>query len=165
MAYAKEVEGKYLNSDCVENAIKYICNPYKTPSGYIGGLSVIPTSPEDIIMQFKAVKEIFHKEDGKQIRHFIVSFSPYQQLVQEKLFEMAMMIAGYYAEKYQIVFAIHEDRIYQHIHFIMNTVSFRDGKKHDFDRADYFGFMNHIAIVTNLSCLNIIEMIEAFEID
>lgn len=165
MAYAKEVKGEYLNYDSVENAINYICNPFKTPSGYIGGLSVIPTSPGDIITQFKAVKEIFHKEDGKQIRHFVVSFSPYQQLMEEKLFEMAMMIAGYYAESYQIVFAIHEDRIYQHIHFVMNTVSFRDGKKHDFDRTDYYGFMNHVAIVTNLRGLTAVEMTESFEID
>lgn len=165
MAYAKEVKGEYLNCNSVENAINYICDPIKTPSGYIGGLSVITTSPEDVIMQFKTVKELFHKEEGRQVRHFVVAFSPYQQIQDEKLCVMAMMIAGYYAESYQIVFAIHEDRIYQHIHFIMNTVSFRDGKKHDFDRTDYYGFMNHIAIVTNLSGLTVVEMTETFEID
>lgn len=165
MAYAKEVAGTFLNYDCIENVINYICDPIKTPSGYIGGLSVIPTSREDIIMQFRAVKEIFHKENGKKVRHFVVSFSPYQQLPEENLFEMAMLIAGYYADNYQIIYAIHEDRIYQHIHFAMNTVSFRDGKKHDYNRADYYGFMNHIAIVTNMHSLTTVEMTDAFEID
>lgn len=154
MAYFKSVEGKYINYDSIENTINYICNPDKTISGLIGGLSVIPTSVDDIITQFKAIKQIYHNGDGKQVLHFVLSLEPNRELPGQKLLKMAMMIAAYYAEKYQIVYAIHEDKIYQHIHFVMNTVSFKDGKKLDFNHSEYYGFMDHVAVIINLSCFS-----------
>lgn len=165
MAYYKNIAKDYINYDSVENAINYICQPEKTPSGLIGGLSILVTSPEDMIMQFKAIKELFHKEDGKQVRHFVLSFSPYQLMEYENLFIMARLIAGYYAENYQIVYSVHEDSVCPHIHFVMNTVSFRNGLKFDEGYSDYYAFMNHIAIVTNLSYLTKVEMNDSFDID
>lgn len=165
MAYYKNIAKPYIDYNSLDKVINYICQPEKTPSGLIGGLSILATTPEDIIMQFNAIKELFHKEDGKQVRHFILSFSFYQHLSYENLFIMARLIAGYYAEFYQIVYSVHEDTTHPHIHFVMNTVNFRNGLKFDEGYADYYKFMNHIAIVTNLYNLTKIEMIDSFDIE
>lgn len=154
MAFFSITKGEYDNTDCVEKVINYICNPFKTPSGFIGGLSVITTSIEDIIMQFNAVKKIYHNESGKQVRHFFVSFSGYRDWDYHRLYAMAIWIAGYYSDEYQIVFAIHEDTYHPHIHFVMNTVNFNTGKKFSRGKSDYYQFRDHVDFFTNLSYLS-----------
>jgi hypothetical protein len=165
MPYFKNTIGLYRNDDCVDNVINYVCDPLKTPSGFIGGLSVLTTNTEDIIMQFNMIKEIYHKEDGKQVRHFVLSFSPYYRIEDNNLFNMARLIAAYYADNYQIIYAIHEDKSHQHIHFVMNTVSFRDGKKYSLGRGDYYNFMSHIGMIVNMDHLNYFDMEDTYDID
>ena len=41
---------------------------------------------------------------------------------------LAFQISAYYSQQYQIIFSVHEDTDHWHIHFVMNTVSFVDGK-------------------------------------
>lgn len=148
------IEEEYLNKDSVELLINYICDPAKTPSRLIGGLSVFVTTTDDIIMQFKALKEFYHKSDGKQIMHFIVSFDGYQRLDLQKIFEMGAWIAAYYADEYQIIYALHENTSNPHLHFAINTVSFIDGKKFNRGKGDLYQLREHIDFVTKLPHFN-----------
>ena len=159
------INKEYKNKESVESVLNYICAPEKTPSKLIGGLAVFVTTTEELIMQFKAVKELYHKTDGKQMMHFIVSFSEYQNLHPYHIFAMGQLIAAYYAEEYQIVYALHEDTVNPHLHFAMNTVSFIDGKKFNRGISDFYQFQEHVKMVTNLPHLTAHVMDEDCEIN
>ena len=49
-----------------------------------------------------------------------------------------------YADSYQIIAAVHEDKPHPHIHFGMNTTSYVDGSKYKGDKKDLYDFEDHI---------------------
>ena len=58
--------------------------------------------------------------------------------------DIATRAIRYYEQQYQILAAVHEDRPHIHIHFVMNTLNYRTGKKYPGDRADYYGFLAYL---------------------
>ena len=57
---------------------------------------------------------------------------------------IAYQIAAYYAEQYQILYAVHIDAEHLNIHFVMNTVSYRTGMKYEGKKQDYYQFIDHM---------------------
>ena len=66
-------------------------------------------------------------------------------------------IAGYYGDRYQIIYGVHRSHrnnrhgliaSYLHIHMIMNSVSFVDGKMYADNKGDTQRFLEHIKKVT-----------------
>ena len=68
------------------------------------------------------------KTDGRQYKHYVQSFE--NDSIEPK---MAHEIAREWAEKnfkgYEVLFATHCDKGHIHTHFIVNSVSFEDGRK------------------------------------
>ena len=62
------------------------------------------------------VKQHFQKMDGREMRHFIVSFD--EDITPYDAYIMGRQIAAYYAHRYQIVFGVHDDTENLHIHFV-----------------------------------------------
>lgn len=124
----KVVEDPYKNCSCISNLVNYILHK-RNPNGgtvtFYGGYIVDVHRAAEQMMRLKSY---FHKTDGREMQHFIVSFDddiqPYDAWI------IGMRIAAYYANSYQIVFAVHEDTENIHIHFVFNTVSVIDGKKY-----------------------------------
>ena len=77
-----------------------------------------------------AVKRRFGKEGGTTAYHGYQSFAP-GEATPEIAHEIAIKLAErLWGEKYQVVVATHLDRAnHLHSHFVLNTVSFMDGKK------------------------------------
>lgn len=88
--------------------------------------------------QMLTVKKKYGKEDGTIAYHGIQSFAPNEaspQLVHEIGVKLAQRLWG---EEYQVVVATHLDKEHHlHNHFIVNTVSFRGGKKYHRTKDDY----------------------------
>lgn len=71
---------------------------------------------------------------------------------------IAYEIAKYYGDRYQIIFGVHRNpRInrkgratsYVHIHMLMNSVSFVDGKMYADNKGANYAFADHIKRITD----------------
>lgn len=91
------------------------------------------------VAEMTAVKKRFGKEDGTIAYHGYQSFAPGEgtpELVHEIGIKLAQRLWG---ERYQVVVATHLDKAnHLHSHFVLNTVSFADGKKFHRTKADYY---------------------------
>lgn len=124
----KMVNGEYTGKESLINPIKYIMNPKK--QNLSGAIGADPDNAEAMIKQFEKVKKIYNKNSGRMVKHFIVSASNDINLTPEKMLDYSNQIAQFYGEEYQIVYAVHENGARLHTHFILNTVSYRNGKKY-----------------------------------
>ena len=97
-------------------------------TSFYGGYAI---DPEQAYDQMRLVKEAYHKTEGVQLKHFLLTFSHEEMMHLDfkDLLELGFQV-GKVLERYQIVYCIHLDSDYIHMHFVMNTVSFEDGKKY-----------------------------------
>jgi len=102
---------------------------------FVSGINCCPTTARTEMM---AVKKKYGKEDGTIAYHGIQSFAPNEaspQLVHEIGLKLAQRLWG---EEYQVVVATHLDKEHHlHNHFIVNTVSFKGGRKYHRTKDDY----------------------------
>lgn len=101
---------------------------YALRSEFIGGYGVAPTRA---YRQMMMVKHAYHKTDGPQLLHFIISFSSADayRLTMDEMFDFGLWASQQLAE-FQTVYALHSDTRHFHLHFVSNTVSFLDGHRY-----------------------------------
>ena len=138
--------GKYHDDAALTNVIKYCCNPEKTKSGFVGGYAV---NPLNAISEMETVAELYNKSNGIRLRHMVLSFSHRELQNSCGAYLLACQAAMYYGKDYQIIFCIHEDTKVIHVHFVMNTVSYRSGVKYQGVKKDYYDFQNHLRAILN----------------
>ncbi len=87
--------------------------------------------PDRAYRQMMMVKNAYHKVDGVQLLHFIISFSDYEACILDM---NEMLDVGWWAAQYfkgfQSVYALHSDTRYFHLHIVVNTVRFEDGHRY-----------------------------------
>lgn len=149
--YFKLVTYPDKNYPTVGTELKYILRgAAATHSGHYG---VIHGDIEYITQQFEYVKYIWNKRIGKQVEHFIISFNVTSKISVEEAVVIADNIAYLYGKKYQIVYAIHEDTDFLHIHFIMNTISYITGERYNCDYSEFAKLEERVGF----ECLRIIK--------
>ena len=101
-------------------------------------VSGINCCPGTAVSEMMAVKRRFGKEGGTTAYHGYQSFAP-GEATPEIAHEIAVRLAErLWGEKYQAVVATHLDKAnHLHSHFVLNTVSFVDGKKFHRTAQDY----------------------------
>lgn len=119
--------------DNINRLLKYISNPIKTRNGEL--VSGKDCSPNTCYEEMQSIKELYNKKDGITAFHFMQSFSTDDDLSYEKAHEIGRKFAEYF-EGYQVLFATHTDKAHIHTHFVINTVSFEDGKKLHLSKND-----------------------------
>ncbi len=141
MPCLKIVPESYVNSDALECLIRYIYSK----SHIIGGLSVDPAHAAE---QMKLVKQLWYKENGCQLLHFILAFNPWEsERIKNagELMPLAYDVCSCFADDYQIVFGIHCGRTgLWHIHFVVNSVSFATGNRILRKNSAYSALKYHI---------------------
>ena len=133
--------GKYSDHSAYRTVLGYCFRPDKTPSGFVGGRNIDVNHAAE---EMETVSKVFGKTDKTKVRHFILSFSPTENMTPAEVAEVADQAADYYSARHQIVFAVHEDTDHPHAHFVMNHVSFRDGRHYNGTKQDYYGLQRHI---------------------
>lgn len=133
--------GKYNDPLAYQTVLGYCFRPDKTPSGFAGGRNIDVNHAAE---EMETVSKVFGKTDKTKVRHFILSFSPTENMTPAEVAEVADQAADYYSARHQIVFAVHEDTDHPHAHFVMNHVSFRDGRHYNGTKQDYYGLQRHI---------------------
>lgn len=125
---------KFRNHDAHQLVADYILNPAKSPSGIRGGYAV----GLDTVASMDEVTKRFNKDWGVQLHHYIISYTPKEVSDPEILGYIAMDIAGSIAERYQVIFAVHENIKNLHIHLMFNSVSYVDGYKYSGSGKDFY---------------------------
>ena len=79
--------------------------------------------------EMQLTKERFRKTDGRQYYHFVQSFSEQDDLTPQKARTIALELAQREFPDFEALVATHIDTDHLHSHLIVNSVSFRDGRK------------------------------------
>ena len=141
----------------LKNSINYITNPEKTANKdygknnnhwlhndefnyknekceYISGINcLVETAYEEMLL----TKESYGQENG------IIAFHCYQsfkegEVTPDKAHEIGVKLAEeLFGNRFEVVVATHQNTNHIHNHFIINSVSFKDGKKYDNNKTNY----------------------------
>ena len=108
---------------------------------FVDGINCNPSTARD---QFVTVKEQFGKPDGIQAYHGYLSFKEQNispELAQKIGMEFAKTV---WDKRFQVVVTTHLNTKHLHCHFVVNSVSFVDGKRLANEEKAWFKF-RHIA--------------------
>ena len=100
----------YQDEEALETVVDYVLRP---GNGYCNGYGVDMNYP---VQQMQQVKELWGKDHGRRVRHFILSFSRSESIGYEQIMRVGLDICRYYAE-YQSVYGLHTDTDHLHLHF------------------------------------------------
>lgn len=101
---------------------------------YVSGLNCDAANAYE---DMTAVKRHFGKTDGNLAYHAYQSFKP-GEVTPEQCHEIGVELAKVlWGSNYQVLVATHLDRAHLHNHFLINSVSFMDGRKFNDDKAAY----------------------------
>ena len=85
-----------------------------------------------------AIKELFGKQDGNVSYHGYQSFKP-GEVTPEQCHEIGVKLAKQlWGRRFQVLVTTHLDKDHLHNHFVINSVSYVDGKKFNDNRNAYF---------------------------
>ena len=127
-------------SDGLNEVLTYTTQGYKTnEKEYITGINC---SPATAVKQMIHTKKSYGKDDGVLAFHAVQSFKP-GELTPEQCHEIGVRLANLmWGDRFEVVVSTHLDKQHLHNHFVLNSVSFMDGKKFDNNRNDYNRFQN-----------------------
>lgn len=124
--------------EIVEIYIRYITRTRtydKCPPAYVHYLGFKPYSTiENLIDEFFQTQIIYRQLSGVRARHEWISFMDGETLDcngRQRVVDIAYQFAlWYFKQGFQVIFAIHTDTKYLHIHYVINTVNFITGRKY-----------------------------------
>jgi len=109
----------------VNNIINYVLNKEKTNERIISGKDC---SPFNATEEMNVTKNLYGKTDKISFHHIIQSFKP-GETTPEKAHEIGLELAEKQFKYHEVLIATHKDKEHMHNHFIINSVSFKDGHK------------------------------------
>ncbi len=119
----------------LRDVMNYTTQDYKTEEQrYVSGVNCAPAIARD---EMQMVKGQFGKEGGIIAFHGYQSFAP-GEVTPEQAHEIGLELARrLWGDRFQVVVATHLDKEHIHNHFVLNSVSFVDGKKFNDCKATY----------------------------
>ena len=121
--------------DELHNAIDYIESDFKTEKKlFVTGINC---TSEKAFQEMIEVKKKFHKEDGILGFH---SFHSYKEgeVTPELAHDVGLQVANeMWGDRFQVLVSTHLNTNHIHNHFVINSVSFIDGKRYYDNRTSY----------------------------
>lgn len=119
----------------MKRIINYVTQPKKTEEHLMAGIDCDPQNAYDDMM---LTKELFHKTNGRQYKHFIYSFPPGETITPEQVLENAqrLVMETPALQGYQALIAVHQDRKHIHAHIVVNSVHAETGYKLQWSKQD-----------------------------
>lgn len=131
-----KAKSKYSDADyqALKDVLAYAKDEEKTEQEFF--CQAINCNVATAREQFITVKERFSKTEGIQAYHGYLSFKD-QDITPELAQKVGMEFAGrVWGKRYQVVVTTHLNTKHLHCHFVINSVSFVDGRKlHDEEKA------------------------------
>lgn len=91
---------------------------------------------QSVLSEMRLTKERYRKTDGRQYYHFVQSFSEADDLTPQEAHAIGLELAQREFPNFEVLVATHIDTNHLHSHLIVNSVSFRDGRKLHQSAAD-----------------------------
>lgn len=129
MATIKSISSK----SSIGKIVKYVTNKNKTNDELITGINC---SPENVKDEMSYTKSHYHKKGGVEYYHIMQSFKP-GEIDAKKAHEIGKELANNIAPYYESLVVTHIDKKHIHNHIVINSVSFKDGKKYQVERGAY----------------------------
>jgi len=128
-------EDLYLD---LHKELEYISNDYKTEKRlFVDGINCDSNNARE---EFYQVKERYNKMGGIIAFHAIQSFKE-ENMNPEDAHSIGLELAEkMWGDRFQVVVATHLDKKHFHNHFLINSVSFTDGKRYYDTRTSYAEF-------------------------
>lgn len=119
----------------LDQLIEYAINGEKTEQKlYVSGINCIP---DTAFYEMKNVKKQFFKTGGIECFHGIQSFVK-DEVTPEQAHEIGVKLVNeLWGEKFQVIVSTHLNTDNIHNHFVINSVSFLDGKRFCNTKRDY----------------------------
>ena len=109
---------------------------------YVDGINCNASTARD---QFVTVKEQFGKPDGIQAYHGYLSFKDEPNITPELAQKIGVEFAQkVWGDRFQVVVTTHLNTKHLHCHFVVNSVSFVDGKRMQ-NNEKHWRYFHHIA--------------------
>lgn len=152
MSILKWVNDANNDQDSYEYIVKYVTSkPY---TDWDKNVRTKGCRKDAIIRDMSAVKKAYHKSNGKLYEHVVLSITPdHSSRKDSDYMEIGRRIADHYIG-YQCAYALHKDTRIRHLHFVFNSVSYKDGKKFSQGPPD----LNRIKMYVN-------TLLEEFDFD
>lgn len=161
-------KANYSNKNAVENVIRYVTrsrpNEDRADSliSYGGSGVRCYGTPEEMINQFLYVQYVYNidRRGGRRLYHEVFNLTDEDfkrlcfDLNQVNIFAQTICNV-YYKMGHQVVYAIHyEPEEHLHIHFVVNTINFRTGRKwHEYKASTACREMLFNEILRNQECI------------
>ncbi|XID93357.1 relaxase/mobilization nuclease domain-containing protein [Paenibacillaceae bacterium WGS1546] len=145
-------------SDRLKRVLNYAVNPDKTDQGrteadglrqtlaytgsnakterqlYVRGINCDPITAHE---QMQRTKRQFQKTGGIVAFHGYQSFAPGETTPEQAHAIGVKLAQALWGERFEVVVATHLDKDHLHNHFVLNSVSFMDGKRYYDNKASY----------------------------
>ena len=129
------IQNNYPDSGALLRVLNYALN-----TEMIGGYGL---DPNRAYRQMSLIKNAYHKAEGTQLLHWVLSFSTDEAL---RLDNDEMFAYGHFASQlfgpYQTAYGLHTDSHHFHIHFVTNTINFDTGLRYSDGRAAFWRIRN-----------------------
>ena len=114
--------------DSIRQVMTYATNPDKTEKQFY--TTGINCEVKDAVKQMQFVKTLYGKENGILAFHAYQSFNE-GEVTPEIAHEIGVKLANeMWGDRFQVVVSTHLNTGHLHNHFVINSVSFKDGKKY-----------------------------------
>ena len=157
MSILRFINGKNRQFPQMKRILDYVMDPHKMrPEGKKG----VGISCQDAFADMKFMKILYGKTGGRQYIHFVLSFD--RMVDFQTAFSVCEEVLDVFNSTYQGLFAIHENTLNIHAHFVVNSVGV-NGKKFRISKKDmlqFRGFINRILEKYNLRKIEKIEEID-----
>ena len=133
--YIKMNEMPDVEKQGLSDVIAYAMNEKKNMQQYVSGINCSPMTARTEML---AVKKKFDKEDGIIAYHGYQSFAE-GECTPDIAHEIGVKLAEeLWGNRFQVIVATHLDKAHHlHNHFVVNAVSFADGKRYRRTNQDY----------------------------
>ena len=129
ITYVENKEKTQIPIDYLHNTLSYAENKDKTEKQYY--VSGINCNVETAYEEMKQVKKAFQKEHGIAAYHGYQSFKE-GEVTPDIAHKIGVALANeMWGDKYQVIVTTHLNTKHIHNHFVVNSVSFIDGKKYN----------------------------------
>ena len=140
----KTVNGAYSNNNYynLHNVIEYAEADYKTEKQfYVSGLNC---SPETALEEMIITKKQFNKTNGILGFHAFQSFKE-GEVTPEQAHAIGVKLAEeMWGDRFEVVVSTHLNTNHYHNHFVINSVSFVDGKRY-YDKRETYAELRRIS--------------------
>ena len=131
MPIVRFIKNEKQNPSAMKGSIDYCLQKYKTVDSQTGQryVSGINCNGLNAYKEFMTTKLANNANDGRYFYQYVQSFSPKDNVDYDKAHKIALEFAEKAWQGHEVLITTHCDKNHIHTHFIINSVSFKTGKK------------------------------------